>query len=148
MGELHLEIIVDRMRREFGVECNQGAPQVNYKEALTRPVNHREKLKKQTGGSGLFADIEFEIGPADEEFLASEDFKSGKTKMQFVNEIVGGSIPRELIPPTQKGFLAMMENGVLAGYNIDSMKVRIYDGSTHTAVSYTHLDVYKRQFQG
>lgn len=135
MGELHLEIIVDRMRREFGVECNQGAPQVNYKEALTRPVSHREKLKKQTGGSGLFADIEFEIGPADEEFLASDDFKSGKTKMQFVNQIVGGSIPRELIPPTQKGFLAMMESGVLAGYNIDSMKVRLYDGSIHTVDS-------------
>jgi elongation factor G len=135
MGELHLEIIVDRMRREFGVECNQGAPQVNYKEALTRVVTHREKLKKQTGGSGLFADIEFQIGPADEEFLQSDDFKSGKTKMQFVNAIVGGSIPRELIPPTQKGFLAMMENGVLAGYNIDSMKVRLFDGSIHTVDS-------------
>mgnify|MGYP000880862677 CR=1 FL=1 len=131
MGELHLEIIVDRMRREFGVECNQGAPQVNYKEALTKMVSHREKLKKQTGGAGLFADVEFELGPADEEFLNSEDFKSGKTKMQFVNSIVGGSIPRELIPPTQKGFLAMMENGVLAGYSIDSMKVRVVDGSTH-----------------
>jgi elongation factor G len=135
MGELHLEIIVDRMRREFGVECNQGAPQVNYKEALTRVVSHREKLKKQTGGSGLFADIEFEIGPADEEFLQSEDFKSGKTKMQFVNNIVGGSIPRELIPPTQKGFLSMMESGVLAGYNIDSMKIRLFDGSIHTVDS-------------
>ncbi|MBP9744760.1 MAG: elongation factor G, partial [Saprospiraceae bacterium] len=135
MGELHLEIIVDRMRREFGVECNQGAPQVNYKEALTRKVSHREKLKKQTGGSGLFADIEFEIGPADPEFLESDDFKNGKTKMQFVNNIVGGSIPRELIPPTQKGFLAMMESGVLAGYNIDSMKVRIFDGSIHAVDS-------------
>jgi elongation factor G len=135
MGELHLEIIVDRMRREFGVECNQGAPQVNYKEALTRTVTHREKLKKQTGGSGLFADIEFELGPADAEFLESEDFKSGKTKMQFVNAIVGGSVPRELIPPTQKGFLAMMENGVLAGYNMDSMKVRLFDGSIHAVDS-------------
>ncbi|HLU93570.1 MAG TPA: hypothetical protein VKZ54_05575, partial [Membranihabitans sp.] len=93
--------------------------------------SHREKLKKQTGGSGLFADMEFELGPADPEFLESEEFKSGKVKLQFVNDIVGGSIPRELIPPAQKGFLAMMENGILAGYNIDSMKVRVYDGSTH-----------------
>ncbi len=131
MGELHLEIIVDRLRREFKVEINQGAPQVNYKEALTKTVSHREKLKKQTGGAGLFADMEFELGPADEEFLESEEFKAGKVKLQFVNDIVGGSIPRELIPPCQKGFLEMMDNGILAGFNIDSMKVRLYDGSTH-----------------
>ncbi len=131
MGELHLEIIVDRLRREFKVEVSQGAPQVNYKEALTKTVAHREKLKKQTGGSGLFADVEFELGPADEEFLASEDFQNGKLRLQFVNDIVGGSIPRELLPAVQKGFLAMMDNGVLAGYGIDSMKVRVYDGSTH-----------------
>jgi elongation factor G len=135
MGELHLEIIVDRLRREFKVEINQGAPQVNYKEALTKTVSHREKLKKQTGGSGLFADMEFELGPADEEFLQSEEFLSGKDKMQFVNDIVGGSIPRELIPAVQKGFKEMMNNGILAGYAIDSMKVRVYDGSTHTVDS-------------
>ncbi|MCB9321271.1 MAG: elongation factor G [Lewinellaceae bacterium] len=131
MGELHLEIIVDRLRREFKVECNQGAPQVNYKEALTTKVEHRERLKKQTGGSGLFADIAFEIGPADQEFLDSEDFKAGKVRMQFVNNIVGGSIPRELIPSVVKGFNACMDNGPLAGYGLDSMKVRIFDGSTH-----------------
>ncbi len=135
MGELHLEIIVDRLKREFKVECNQGKPQVNYKEALTANVVHREKLKKQTGGSGLFADIQFELGPADEEFLESEDFKSGKVRLQFVNKIVGGAIPRELIPSVQKGFEAMMDNGVLAGYSIDSMKVRLFDGSTHSVDS-------------
>ncbi len=131
MGELHLEIIIDRLRREFKVECNQGEPQVNYREALTNTVSHREKLKKQSGGSGLFADMEFELGPADEEFLESDDFKNGKTKLQWVNNIVGGSIPKELLPSAQKGFLAMMDSGVLAGYPIDSMKVRVYDGSTH-----------------
>ncbi|MEM7101538.1 MAG: elongation factor G [Bacteroidota bacterium] len=131
MGELHLEIIIDRLKREFKVECNQGEPQVNYKEALTRTVDHRERLKKQSGGSGLFADMQFELGPADEEFLDSEDFKSGKEKMQFVNNIVGGSIPKELISSVVKGFLSMMDNGVLAGYSLDSMKVRLYDGSTH-----------------
>ncbi len=131
MGELHLEILVDRLRREFGVECNQGQPQVNYKEALTVTVDHTEKLKKQSGGSGLFAQVSFEIGPADQEFLDSDDFKDGKVKLQFINDIFGGSIPRELIGPTQKGFESMMNNGVLAGYNLDSMKVRIYDGRTH-----------------
>ncbi len=131
MGELHLEILVDRLKREFNVECNQGQPQVNYKEALTKTVDHTEKLKKQSGGSGLFAQISFEIGPADEEFLESEDFKDGKVKMQFINDIFGGSIPRELIGPTQKGFESMMNSGVLAGYSLDSMKVRIYDGRTH-----------------
>ncbi len=131
MGELHLEIIVDRLRREFKVECNQGAPQVNYKEALTAVVDHTERLKKQTGGSGLFAQMSFELGPADESFLDSDDFKSGKTKLQYVNNIVGGSIPKEFFPSIVKGFNAMMDNGVLAGYSIDSMKVRIYDGSTH-----------------
>jgi elongation factor G len=90
MGELHLEIIIDRMRREFKVELNQGAPQVNYKEALKTTVTHREKLKKQTGGSGLFADMEFELGPADEDFLNGDEFKSGKTKLQFKWDIVGG----------------------------------------------------------
>lgn len=131
MGELHLEIIIDRLKREFKVECNQGIPQVNYKEALTNTVQHRERLKKQTGGSGLFADIEFELGPADKEFLKSPEFQDGKEKLQFVNKIVGGSIPRELIPSVKKGFLAMMSNGILAGYAMDSMKVTITDGSTH-----------------
>ena len=131
MGELHLEIIVDRLKREFKVEVNQGEPQVSYKEALTATVDHRERLKKQSGGSGLFADMQFELGPADEEFLESEDFKNGKERLQFVNDIVGGSIPRELIPAVVKGFKEMMDNGVLAGYTIDSMKVRVYDGSTH-----------------
>ena len=131
MGELHLEIIVDRLRREFKVECNQGAPQVNYKESLTMTVDHTERLKKQSGGSGLFAQISFEIGPADQEFLDSDEFKDGKKKMQFVNDIFGGSIPKELVPPTEKGFASMMDNGVLAGYKLDSMKVRIYDGRTH-----------------
>lgn len=135
MGELHLEVLIERLKREFHVELNQGAPQVSYKEALTKTVDHREKLKKQTGGSGLFADMQFELGPADEEFLESEEFKSGKVRLQFVNDITGGSIPRELISPVQKGFTAMMDTGILAGYTIDSMKVRVYDGSTHAVDS-------------
>jgi elongation factor G len=135
MGELHLEIIVDRLRREFKVECNQGAPQVNYKEALTKLVDHTERLKKQTGGSGLFAQMSFEIGPADVEFLESDEFKSGKLRLQFVNGIHGGSIPKEFMGPITKGFNAMMDNGVLAGYTIDSMKVRVYDGQTHAVDS-------------
>ncbi|MBX2927917.1 MAG: elongation factor G [Saprospiraceae bacterium] len=135
MGELHLEIIVDRLRREFKVECNQGAPQVNYKESLTTAVTHRERLKKQTGGSGLFADMEFELGPADPDFLETEDFKSGKTKLQFVWAIVGGSIDKNYAKPIQDGFKAMMGNGILAGYSIDSMKVRVFDGSMHAVDS-------------
>ncbi|MCO6461347.1 MAG: elongation factor G [Saprospiraceae bacterium] len=135
MGELHLEIIVDRLKREFKVEVNQGAPQVNYKEALTKTVNHREKLKKQTGGSGLFADIEFELGPADQEFLDSEDFKNGKTKLQFEWAIVGGAIDKNYMKPITDGFTQMMSNGVLAGYNIDSMKVKVHDGSMHSVDS-------------
>ena len=135
MGELHLEIIVDRLRREFKVECNQGAPQVNYKEALTLKVDHTERLKKQSGGSGLFAEMSFELGPADEKFLESDDFKNGKTKLQFVNDIFGGSIPKEYHGSIVKGFTAMMDNGILAGYNIDSMKVRIYDGKIHAVDS-------------
>jgi elongation factor G len=123
MGELHLDIIVDRLRREFKVECNQGAPQVNYKEALTRSNTHRETYKKQTGGRGKFADIQFEIGPADESFQGEG--------LQFVNEVVGGSIPREFIPSVEKGFKAAMQNGVLAGYAIDRIKVRLFDGSFH-----------------
>jgi len=135
MGELHLEIIVDRLRREFKVEVNQGAPQVNYKEALTKTVTHREKLKKQSGGSGLFADMEFELGPATETFLESEDFKSGKKKLEFEWAIVGGSIDKNYMKPITDGFTAMMNNGILAGYNIDSMKVRVFDGSMHSVDS-------------
>ena len=123
MGELHLDIIVDRLRREFKVECNQGAPQVNYKEALTRNFTYRETYKKQTGGRGKFADIQFEIGPVDESFQGEG--------LQFVNEVVGGSIPREFIPSVEKGFKAAMQNGVLAGYAIDRIKVRLFDGSFH-----------------
>ncbi len=121
MGELHLDIIVDRLRREFGVEINQGAPQVNYKEALTQTVQHREVFKKQTGGRGKFADIIFEIGPAEE----------GKTGLTFVDEVKGGNVPREFIPAVQKGFESAMANGALAGYTIDSMKVTLKDGSFH-----------------
>ncbi len=135
MGELHLEIIVDRLRREFKVECNQGQPQVNYKEALTKKVEHRERLKKQTGGAGLFADMEFELGPADQEFLDSDDFKSGKKKLQFIWGIVGGSIDKNYMKPITDGFNAMMSNGILAGYGIDSMRVRVFDGSMHAVDS-------------
>jgi elongation factor G len=135
MGELHLEIIVDRLRREFNVECNQGAPQVTYKEALTATVDHTERLKKQSGGSGLFAQMSFEVGPADQEFLDSDDFKNGKERIQFVNNIHGGSIPKEYFPSILKGFNQMMDNGFLAGYSMDSMKVRIYDGQTHNVDS-------------
>src|SRR4051812_8788502 len=118
MGELHLEIIVDRMKREFKVEINQGAPQVAYKEAFTISIEHREVYKKQTGGRGKFADIQFEIGPATEEFLAE-----GKGRYQFVNDIFGGSIPREFIPAIQKGFEASMTSGPLAGYPVDNMRI-------------------------
>ena len=131
MGELHLEIILDRLRREFKVECNQGQPQVNYKEALTVTVSHRERLKKQSGGAGLFADMEFELGPPDQEFLDSEEYKNGQVKLQFVWDIVGGAIDKNYQKPIRDGFTAMMENGILAGYSIDSMKVRVYDGSMH-----------------
>jgi elongation factor G len=127
MGELHLEIIVDRMRREFKVEVNQGAPQVAYKEAFQNTIEHREVLKKQTGGRGKFADIIFEIGPADKEWLAENPGKA----FQFVNAIVGGSIPREFIPAIQKGFETAMTTGVLASYPIENMKVRVFDGSYH-----------------
>lgn len=126
MGELHLDIILDRMRREFKVEVNQGAPQVAYKEAFTMKIDHREIYKKQTGGRGKFADIQFEIGPAEEEFL-----KEGKGRFQFINDIFGGSIPREFIPAIQKGFEASMTTGPLAGYPVESMRVRIFDGSFH-----------------
>jgi elongation factor G len=127
MGELHLEIIIDRMRREFKVEVNQGAPQVAYKEAFNTSVLHREVLKKQTGGRGKFADIQFEIGPAEEEWLKENEGKH----FQFVNDIFGGSIPKEFIPAISKGFESCMTTGVLAGYPMTNMKVRVFDGSYH-----------------
>ncbi len=121
MGELHLDIIVDRLRREFGVEINQGAPHVNYKEAVTAACQHREVFKKQTGGHGKFADILVEIGPADE----------GVNGLQFFNEVKGGNVPKEFIPSVQKGFESAMLNGALAGYEVQSLKVTLLDGSFH-----------------
>ena len=121
MGELHLDIIVDRLRREFGVDINQGAPQVNYKEAITQTIQHREVFKKQTGGRGKFADIIVEIGPADE----------GVTGLQFIDEVKGGNVPKEFIPSVEKGFKSAMSNGVLAGYEVPSLKVTLKDGSFH-----------------
>ena len=135
MGELHLEIIVDRLKEEFKLEVNQGAPQVNYKEALQATVEHREKLKKQSGGSGLFADMQFRLGPADEEFLESEDYKNGKERLQFEWKVVGGAIDKNYVKPITDGFKAMMDNGVLAGYSIDSMKVEVFDGGMHSVDS-------------
>lgn len=127
MGELHLEIIIDRMRREFKVEVNQGAPQVAYKEAFNATIEHRETLKKQTGGRGKFADIQFSLGPVDPEWKAENPDKN----YQFVNDIFGGSIPREFVPAIQKGFEQAMSNGVLANYPVDNMKIRVFDGSFH-----------------
>ena len=123
MGELHLEIIVDRLRREFDVDVNQGAPQVAYKEAITTSVDHKEVYKKQSGGRGKFADIRFELSPVDADFEGEG--------LQFVNEIKGGNIPKEFIPSIEKGFKLAMTNGVLAGYPLNSMKVKLYDGSYH-----------------
>ncbi len=124
MGELHLDIIIDRLKREFKVECNQGKPQVNYKEAITQTVmGHREIYKKQSGGRGKFADIIVNVGPVD------EDFKEGG--LQFVNEVTGGNIPKEFIPSVQKGFENAMKNGVLGGFPMDSLKVVLEDGSFH-----------------
>lgn len=129
MGELHLDILIDRLRREFKVEVNQGAPQVAYKEAITGTCQHREVYKKQTGGRGKFADIQIVVSPVD------EDYDISKSPLQFVNEIVGGAIPKEYIPSVQKGFEAAMVNGVLAGYQLSSMKVRLIDGSFHAVDS-------------
>jgi elongation factor G len=125
MGELHLEILIDRLKREFKVECNQGIPQVNYKEAITIPYEHREVFKKQTGGRGKFADIIFRIEPADD----------GITDLQFVDEVRGGNIPREFIPAVEKGFREAMQNGPLAGYPINGLKVTLLDGSYHSVDS-------------
>ena len=123
MGELHLDIIIDRLKREFKVECNQGKPQVNYKEAITKPTTLREVYKKQSGGRGKFADIIVTIGPKD------EDYKEGD--LQFVNEVKGGNIPKEFIPSVQKGFENAMKNGILGGYPMTGMKVVLTDGSFH-----------------
>ncbi|MBC9934671.1 elongation factor G [Chitinophaga qingshengii] len=131
MGELHLEIILDRMRREFKVEVNQGAPQVAYKEALTAKIEHREVFKKQTGGRGKFADIQVEISPADAEWLAANDGKS----FQFINDIFGGAIPKEFVPAVQKGFEQSMNQGVLANFPLVNLKVRLFDGSFHAVDS-------------
>ena len=126
MGELHLEIIVDRLRREFKVEVNQGAPQVSYRENITAPVDHREVYKKQSGGRGKFADIVVKISPQD---------NSEKTGLEFINSIKGGNIPREFIPSVEKGFKESMKNGVLAGFQVDAMKVELIDGSFHAVDS-------------
>jgi len=125
MGELHLDVIVDRLRREFNVEVNQGQPQVEYKEAITAEAEHREVYKKQSGGRGKFADIVFTIGPADE----------GETGLQFKSVIKGGNVPREFVPSVEKGFKEAMRNGPLAGYEMDSMKVTLKDGSFHAVDS-------------
>ena len=122
MGELHLDIIIDRLRREFKVECNQGKPQVTYKEAITKPIELREVYKKQSGGRGKFADIIVRLEPADEGFEGS---------LQFIDEVKGGNIPKEFIPSVQKGFEKAMKNGVLAGYPLDKLKVTLMDGSFH-----------------
>ncbi len=122
MGELHLDIIIDRLRREFKVECNQGRPQVTYKEAITKPVELREVFKKQTGGRGKFADIIVRVEPADDDFEGS---------LQFVDEVKGGNVPKEYIPSVQKGFQTAMKNGVLAGYPVERLKVTLIDGSFH-----------------
>jgi elongation factor G len=127
MGELHLEIIIDRMKREFKVEINQGAPMVAYKESFKQTITHRETYKKQSGGRGKFGDIAFDLGPADAEWLVLNPTGG----LQFVNEIFGGSIPKEFIAPILKGFTGSMTNGVLAGYPVVDMKVRVYDGSYH-----------------
>ena len=123
MGELHLDIIIDRLKREFKVECNQGKPQVNYKEAITKTVNLREVYKKQSGGRGKFADIIVNVGPID------EDYTEGG--LQFINSVTGGNIPKEFIPSVQKGFEAAMKNGILGGFPLDSLKVELVDGSFH-----------------
>jgi elongation factor G len=125
MGELHLEILMDRLKREFKVECNQGAPQVAYKEAITEVVQHREVFKKQTGGRGKFADIVVTISPADDGFIG----------LQFIDQVKGGNIPREYIPSVQKGFKEAMSNGPIAGFPLDSLKVTLIDGSYHAVDS-------------
>ncbi|MDX2414964.1 MAG: EF-Tu/IF-2/RF-3 family GTPase, partial [Bacteroidales bacterium] len=125
MGELHLDILIDRLKREFKIECNQGRPQVAYKEAITRSYEHREVFKKQTGGRGKFADIQFEISPADE----------GVTGLQFIDKVKGGNVPREFIPSVEKGFRLGMANGPLAGFPLENLKIILKDGSYHAVDS-------------
>jgi elongation factor G len=125
MGELHLEILIDRLKREFKVECNQGVPQVNYKEAITQPIEHREVFKKQTGGRGKFADITFRIEPGDNDTIG----------LQFINEVKGGNVPRDFIPSVEKGFQGAMRNGPLAGFPLNKLKVTLLDGSFHAVDS-------------
>jgi len=127
MGELHLEILIDRLKREFKVEVNEGEPQVEYKEAITQTAQHREVYKKQSGGRGKFADIVFEMGPADADFEG--------TGLQFKNTIKGGNIPKEFVPSVEKGFKMAMKNGPLAGYEMDTMKITLKDGSFHAVDS-------------
>lgn len=133
MGELHLEIIVDRLRREFKVEANVGQPQVAYRETISKPVTHRELYKKQTGGRGKFADIQFEIAPLEhfEEYSSEDKRVSVSEGFKFVNEVVGGNIPREYIPSVEKGFKEAMKNGVQANYAAQNVGVRLFDGSYH-----------------
>ncbi len=133
MGELHLEIIVDRLRREFKVEANVGAPQVSYRETITKPVTHRETYKKQTGGRGKFADIQFEIAPISyfDNYQGKEDRVSRSEGFMFINEVVGGNIPREFIPSIEKGFKAALDNGIQANYPVQNVAVRLFDGSYH-----------------
>ena len=130
MGELHLDILIDRMKREFKVECNQGEPQVQYKEAIRATIDHRQTYKKQSGGKGKFADIQFTIGPVDE--VEGEEVKEG---LVFINKIKGGAVPREFVPSIQKGFEQAMVNGPLAGYPMDSLQVTLFDGSFHAVDS-------------
>ncbi len=125
MGELHLEILIDRLKREFKVECSQGQPMVSYKEAITKTIKHREVYKKQSGGRGKFADIQFEMGPGDE----------GVEGLQFIDKVKGGNVPKEFIPSVEKGFKEAMKNGALAGFAIDSLKVTLLDGSYHAVDS-------------
>ena len=125
MGELHLEILIDRLKREFQVECNQGVPKVNYKEAITQSIEHREVFKKQTGGRGKFADITFRIEPADDDVIG----------LQFINEVKGGNVPRDFIPSVEKGFETAMRSGPLAGFPLDKLKVTLLDGSSHAVDS-------------
>jgi elongation factor G len=133
MGELHLEIIVDRLKREFKVEANVGAPQVSYRETISKPVTHRELYKKQSGGRGKFADIQFEIAPIShfDDYQGKEDRISRDEGFMFINEIVGGNIPREFIPSVEKGFKAALENGIQASYSVQNVGVRLFDGSYH-----------------
>ena len=133
MGELHLEIIVDRLKREFKVEANVGAPQVSYRETISKNITHRETYKKQTGGRGKFADIQFEIAPMSyfDNYEGKKDRVSQSDGFVFINEVVGGNIPREFIPSIEKGFKAALDNGIQANYGVQNIGVRLFDGSYH-----------------